>query len=134
MMHRNAIVLIVTLILGLLLVPLAADAQPPVKIPKIGFLSSGSARSYVAAEDPFLQGLQELGYIEGQNITIERRFDEENLDRLPDLAAELVHLQVDVIVARAAAIGTRAAMQATSTIPIVLATGGTNPVENGLVA
>ena len=69
-----------------------------------------------------------------RQLRIERRFAEENLDRLPDLAAELVHLQVDVIVARAAAIGTRAAMQVTSTIPIVMATGGMNPVENGLVA
>jgi hypothetical protein len=95
------------------------------------FLIWCSARSYAAAEDPLLQGLRELGYIEGQTITIERRFAEENLDRFHDLAAELVHLQVDLIVARAAAIEARAAMQATSTIPIVMATDGTNPVENG---
>jgi putative ABC transport system substrate-binding protein len=133
-MRWSAVGCIMTLTLSFLVAPLAVDAQQPVKIPKIGFLSGGSARSYVAAEDTLLQGLQDLGYIEGQNLTIERRFAEEHLNRLPDLAAELVHLQVDIIVARAAAIGTQAAMQATSTIPIVMATGGTNPVENGLVA
>jgi ABC-type uncharacterized transport system substrate-binding protein len=129
-MTRRTIALLMTLALGILVALLAAEAQQPAKIPKIGVLYAGSARSYPY---PLQPGLQELGYIEGQNITIEYRFAEENLDRLPDLAAELVQLQVDVIVARGTLV-TQAAMQATSTIPIVMATGGNDPVGNSLVA
>ena len=108
--------------------PLAADAQQPGKMPRIGILNNGPA----AVSSPLLQGLHALGYTEGQNLTIEVRFADWNLDRLPDLAAELVALKVDVIVA-AATPAARAAKQATSTIPIVAISMG-DPVNDELVA
>jgi putative ABC transport system substrate-binding protein len=76
----------------------AAGAQPPKKIPRIGFLASTTASSELPRLDGFRRGLHELGYTEGQNITIEYRFGEGDPDRLPALAAELVRLGVDVIV------------------------------------
>ncbi len=108
--------------------PLAAGAQQPGKVARIGVLSLGSA---VDALSPFRQGLRELGYIEGQNIVIESRFAEGKAERLPDLAAELVSLKVDIIVAG----GTPpplAAKRATKTIPIVMTSAG-DPVGSGLV-
>jgi ABC-type uncharacterized transport system substrate-binding protein len=110
----------------------SAEAQQPKKIFRIGFL--GGALEAGAGENlPSLrQGLRELGYVEGQNITIETRLSEGKFDRLPGLATELVRLKVDVIVTQStpAAI---AAKNATSTIPIIL-TGGTDPVATGLVS
>jgi putative ABC transport system substrate-binding protein len=82
--------------------------------------------------EAFLQGLRDLGYVEGQNITIEYRMADGNIERLPELAAELVHLNVDLIVAVATPAG-RAAQQATKTIPIVVNAMG-DPVQDGLVA
>src|SRR6266566_492525 len=108
--------------------PLAADAQQPGKMPRIGILNNGPA----AVSSPLLQGLHALGYTEGQNLTIEVRFADWNLERLRDLADELVALKVDVIVA-AATPAARAAKQATSTIPIVAVSMG-DPVEDDLVA
>src|SRR5262249_55751743 len=107
-----------------------AQAQQIKKIPKIGVLSTGSASSETARNEAFLQGLRELGYVVGQNILIEHRYAEAKPDRLPELAAELVRLKVDVIVAGALAIG--AAKNATKTIPIVMATSG-DPVAYGYV-
>jgi len=107
-----------------------AQAQQLKQVPKIGVLSTGSASSGAARNEAFLQGLRELGYVVGQNILIEHRYAEANLDRLPELAAELVRLKVDVIVAGALAI--RAAKNATKTIPIVMATSG-DPVAYGYV-
>jgi putative ABC transport system substrate-binding protein len=124
---------IVTLALGLLVAPLAAEAQPPTKVHRIGYLIAGSAP---AGPDPrlhdFRQGLRDLGYVEGQNLIIEPRYAEGSDARLRDLAAELVRLQVEVIVAGGSA-ATRAAQQATRTIPIVMAGSG-NPVGLGFVA
>src|SRR3979411_1004287 len=80
--------------------PLAAHAQQPAKVPRIGYLSPGSASAGLLSRDEaFRQGLRDLGYVEGRNIVIEDRFAEAKFDRLAGLAAELVRLEVDVIVA-----------------------------------
>ena len=117
------------LALGTLSAPLVAEAQPA-RVPRIGYLGNGSAPP-VLAELWFNRGLRELGWIEGQTITIEYRWAEGNLDRLPALAAELVQAQVDVIAA-AGAVGIRAAQRATRTIPIVFVILN-NPVDFGLM-
>ena len=105
---------------AVLAAPLAAEAQP-VKVPRIGVLRVGTA------PDPnvegFRRGLRELGYVEGQNVVIEYRWAEGKADRLPALAAELVRLKVDVIVAGGAP-ATQAAMRTTSTVPIVTVAAG----------
>jgi putative ABC transport system substrate-binding protein len=110
----------------------AANAQQPVKVPRIGYLGAQSHSTASVRVDPFRQGLRELGYVEGRNIVIEWRFAEEKIDRLSALAAELGRLKVDIIVT-AGRIPTRAAKEATSTIPIVM-TQNSDPVANGFVA
>ncbi len=105
---------------------LSAEAQQPTKIPRIGYLSAASPSANSARIEAFRQGLRELGYVEGKNIVIEWRSAEGKLDRLPALAAELVRLKVDVIVT-AGPTATRAAKEATSTIPIVM-TQDSDPV------
>jgi ABC-type uncharacterized transport system substrate-binding protein len=109
----------------------SAAAQQQKKIPRIGRLTFVSTTADSSPTEPFRQGLRELGYVEGKNIVIEWRFAEGKLDRLPALAAELVRLKVDVIVT-AGATATRAAKEATSTIPIVFLQDP-DPVGNGLV-
>jgi putative ABC transport system substrate-binding protein len=116
----------------LLALPFPARAQQPTKIPRIGWLTGSSLSANSARREAFRQGLRELGYIEGKNIVIEWRSAEGKLDRLPALAAELVRLKVDIIVT-AGAIVTRAAKEATSTIPIVM-TQDVDPVGTGFVA
>ena len=108
-----------------------AQAQQPTKIPRIGYLG-GSAASNLARREAFRQGLRELGYVEGKNIVIEWRYSEGQPDRERAHAAELVRLKVDVIVT-VGSNPTRAAKQATSTIPIVMAQDP-DPVGNGFVA
>jgi len=121
------------LALGLLVTPFAADAQPAGKVRRLGVLGLGAAPSAaVARQSPFWQAMHELGWVEGENITVERRFAEGMLDRLPDLAADLVRLRPDVIVTTGTP-GVRAAQQATTTIPIVLMGAGML-VEQGIVA
>ena len=115
-------------ILGLFAPPLSAEAQQVGKVYRIGILANVSGGIW----GPFIEGLRDLGYVEGQNITIERRSSEGKYERLSDLAAELVRLQVDVIVAPANE-NVVAAKQATRTIPIVMAGSG-DPVGSGLVA
>src|SRR5215813_10495230 len=109
-----------------------AQAQQPGKIARIGFLDASTASGMAVLVEAFQQELTKLGWIEGKNITIEYRFAEQKLERLPDLAAELVRLKVDLIVTSG---GTTplAAKKATSTIPIVMTTS-TDPVGTGLVA
>jgi putative ABC transport system substrate-binding protein len=121
-----------TLASSLLAAPRAAEAQSAGKVYRIGYLSSGSASSNPRVIEAFRQGLQELGWVEGQNIAIEYRWAEGRLDRLPDLAEELVRLKVDVIVASPTP-GATAAKKATGAVPIV-AVSLTHPVELGLVA
>src|SRR5262245_33903692 len=108
--------------------PLAAHAQQPAKTARIGYLAF---RSPIPADDAFLKGLAELGWIEGQNIVIERRFAGGNVEQLKGSAAELVRLNVDVIVAAASA-PTKVAKEATASIPIVFANAG-DPVGQGFV-
>ena len=116
--------------MSLLAAPLAAEAQRAAKIARIGYLSPNLATSPHLRE-ALRQGLRDLGYVEGRNLVIEYRDAEGKLERLRVLAAELVALKVDVIVA-ATSPGALAAKQATKTIPIVFA-GTTDPVASGLV-
>jgi putative ABC transport system substrate-binding protein len=110
---------------------LAADAQPSAKVARIGYLSAvGGAESPPA--EAFRQGLRELGYVEGHNIAIEFRTAEGQIDRLPALAAELVQLPVDVLVARSTA-AAQAAKNTTTTVPIVMVVDA-DPVATRLVA
>ena len=129
-MWYSAIGYIVTLTLSLFVVPLAAEAQLPAKVPRIGILSSGSLQDNSDNRDAFLQGLHALGYVEGQTIILEERWAEQKRERLPDLAAELVRLQVEIIVAGNAT-SARAASQAAERLPIVLAGG--DAVGTGLI-
>ena len=116
----------------LLAVAAIAEVQQPKKVPRIGFLAPATRTGYQHQTDAFLQGLRELGYVEGQNIVIEYRWADGNFERLPELAAELVRLKVDVIVA-AVTQASLAAKNATGTIPIVMVAVA-NPVDSGLVA
>src|SRR5262245_7588314 len=117
---------------ALLAVAVTVEAQQPGKIFRIGFLDNSNASGMAVMVDAFRQQLGKLGWIEGKNIAIEYRFAEGKNDRLPELAAELVRLKVDLIVAtdtRSALVG----KNATTTIPIVMANVG-DPVAAGLVA
>ena len=108
-----------------------AGAQQPKKIPRVGYLAAVSASADAPRLEAFRQGLRDLGYVEGQNIIIEYRHESRDFDRLPGLAAELIGLQIDVLVA----VTTNAALaarNATGTIPIVFM-GVTDPIAAGLV-
>ena len=124
----------VVALLALGIAPLVAEGQQKTKISRIGFLSPSSSPDSRMQHvlEAFRRGMDELGYVEGRNITIESRWAEGKYDRLPGLAAELVLLKVDVIVASAVP-AIRAAKEATSTIPIVMAIV-VDPVATGLVA
>jgi putative tryptophan/tyrosine transport system substrate-binding protein len=130
-MGCSAIGCIVTLILSLLAAPLATEAQPLEKVPRVGYLSDDSGSLRFTAFEPLAKGLRELGYLEGRHIVFEPRYAEGKIDVLPGLAAELVHSKVDVIVAYGTP-AAQAAQHATRTIPIVALMG--EPVEMGLVA
>jgi len=120
-------------VLLLLAAPLApAAAQPSEKVPRVGVLNPRTRSDASPQIEAFVQGLRELGWVDGKNIVIEYRWAEGRSDRLPDLAAELVRLKVDVIFAANTSVAL-AAKNATGTIPIVMATGG-DPVGLGLVA
>jgi putative ABC transport system substrate-binding protein len=122
----SILVVVVLLVLGVI-----AEAQQPKKVSRIGYLLTGNPTSESTDSEAIRQALRELGYIEGQNIAFEYRYAEGKPDRYPELAAELVHLKVDIIVVEGNA-PIRAAKNATKTIPIVMA-GGSDPVGAGLV-
>ena len=129
-MKRRAFVTVVGM--SLLAAPLRLAAQSAQRVPHVGYLFS-----FIPAEGRHLreacrQGLRELGYVEGQNIVLEPRWADGRHERLPELAAELVRLRVDVIVS-AATPASRAAKAATSSIPIVIVGIG-EPVKMGLIA
>ena len=121
------------LTLGLLAAPLAAEAQQAEKVYRIGFLSSTVARSAPFFE-AFFQALRELGYIESKNLTVDFRTAEGKAERLAELAADLVRLKVDLIVASGPEAVLRAARAATMTIPIVVVAVDFDPVATGYVA
>ena len=118
---------------ALTVVGAVATAQQPKKIPRIGYLSSSDPASESTRFEGIRLALRERGHIEGQSIASEYRYTEGQPDRLPELAAELVRLKVDIIVVAGGTIPVRAAKNATKTIPIVMTGGGDDPVEAGLV-
>jgi putative tryptophan/tyrosine transport system substrate-binding protein len=130
----NKKLIVCVLLTVFLLTASVAQAQQTSKIPRIGYLTNAplSASPEVGVQDAFRQGLRELGYVEGKNILIEWRSGERNRDRQRALAAELARLKVDVIVAAGSG-DIRAAKEATTTIPIVMVSGG-DPVASGFVA
>ena len=117
----------------LLTVGVTVQAQQPKKVARIGYLSNTDAASDSARAEGIRLALRELGYIEGQNIVIEHRYAEGRPDREPGLAAELVRLKVDIIVAAAGDRTIQAAKNATKTIPIVMTGQGSDPVRAGHV-
>jgi putative ABC transport system substrate-binding protein len=117
----------------MLAAPLLAASQPPQTVLRIGYLAVGGRTPDGAPPGLLREGLRDLGYVEGQNVTYEARFGEGKLERLAGLAAELVRIQVDVIVATGGP-ATAAARQATSTIPIVMAPAAGDAVAAGLIA
>ncbi len=126
--------LIISLVLAILFAPLSSDAQQPRKIPRIGYLVLAPLTDPPSPERAaFLEGLRELGYVEGKTVSIEYRSAGWNAELLPDLAEELVRLKVDVIVTGGGGAVADAARQATKTIPIVVAASA-DPVGIGLVA
>jgi putative ABC transport system substrate-binding protein len=131
-MMIRGVALVAVLAVSLLAAPLAADAQQAGKVPRIGFLSLTSPSDRPPLLDAFRQRLRELGWVEGQNIVIDYRYAEGRVDRLPDLAAELVRLKVDLIVSLGTQ-GVTAAKNATETIPIVMI-AVRDPVGTGLIA
>jgi putative ABC transport system substrate-binding protein len=124
---------IVSVALGMLAAPLLAAAQPPPQVLHIGYLGVAGRTPDGAPPGPLREGLRDLGYVEGQNVAYEARFAEGKQERLAGLAAELVRIQVDVIVA-AGGLATTAARQATSTIPIVMAPAAGDAVALGWIA
>jgi len=125
-------VTVLTVCAMLLALSSPSQAQQPKNVPQIGFLGFTSLSGIAARIEAFRQGLRELGYVDGKNIVIEYRSAEGKLDRLSELAAELVRLKVDVIVTSGPSV-TRAVKEATTTIPIVMGFD-TDPVGNGFVA
>ena len=117
---------------GLLAAPLTAEGQQPGRVARIGYLAANLAVADPRTREAFLQGLRDLGYVEGRNLLIEYRDAAGKTERFPALAAELVALKVDVIVAAGGTLAALAAKQATTTLPIVFAAVG-NPVAEGLV-
>ena len=131
-MIREALTLIATLTLGTLAATVTAGAQHAARVPRIGvlFASTPAATSHLL--DGLRQGLREHGYVEGQHIILERRYGQAGVERMSDVAAELVRLKVDVLVA-ATDPATAALRQQTQTIPVVMA-NSTDPVGTGFVA
>ena len=129
-MERRTFMSLVSAVL--LAAPLAVEAQPAGKVYRVGVLETAPIVLNAANLDAFRQGLQELGYVEGQNLVIEYRSADGRADRFPDLANELVRLKVDLILARGTSAVT-AAKKATRTIPIVMTSSG-DPLGRGIVS
>jgi putative tryptophan/tyrosine transport system substrate-binding protein len=129
-MNKKAVAILVTTLI--LTFAFSVAPQQPTKVPRIGFLGATYRSTNAARIEAFRQGLRELGYVEGKNIVIEYRWAEGKTERLPDLAAELVRLKVDIIVTAGPAV-TRPAKEASSTIPIVMSFDN-DPVGSGFVA
>ncbi len=125
--------LIIVLIVMILLWTPLIEAQPTQKTARIGLLGGMSASTFAERMEVFRQQLLELGYIEGKNMIFEERWAEGKLERLPHLASELIGRKVDVMVTFGGAAPATVAKKATSTIPIVMAAGGSDPVKAGLV-
>ena len=123
----SILVAMVLLALGVI-----AEAQQPKRVPRLGYLSNTGPASDSTRSEGIRLALRELGYIEGQNIATEYRYAEGKINRLPELAAELVRLKVDIIVV-SGDIPIQAAKNATKTIPIVMMGGGIDPVEAGYI-
>ena len=130
---KKAAVPSILVVVVLLAVAVIAEAQQAKKVPRIGYLIGASTSAYAARTEALRQGLREFGYVEGKNMSFEYRSADGKSDGLPELAAELVRLKVDVIVTGGGPSVTRAAKEATVTIPIVMANDG-DPVGNGFVA
>jgi putative ABC transport system substrate-binding protein len=111
----------------------SAHAQQPKKVARIGYLSNTDPATESARSEAIRRPLRELGYIEGQNIAIEYRYAEGKFDRAPELAAELVRLNVDIVVVAGGSTWIPAAKNASKTIPIVMAVSSIDPVKQGLV-
>ena len=122
---------IVALVVPLAVTGATAEAQQTGKVPRIGFLDGSTASGIAVLSEAFRQELTKLGWVEGKNIAIEYRFAEQKRERLPELAADLVRLKVDLIVVTGGPVAL-AAKRATTTIPIVMVTAG-DPVGAGLV-
>jgi putative ABC transport system substrate-binding protein len=132
-MHRHRRRRLLHGVLALAASSLLSGCEKPAKAPRIGFLAVGSREGRAFLIDGFLQGLREHGYVEGQNIVIEYRFSADRNDRLPELAAELIALKVDLIVASGSP-ASFAAKEATDKIPIIMPSLNADPVATGLVA
>jgi ABC-type uncharacterized transport system substrate-binding protein len=130
---KKAVVPSIFVVVVLLAVAVIAEAQQAKKIPRIGYLSNSDPATESTRSEPIRLALRERGYIEGQNIAIENRYAEGKVDRAPELAAELVRLNVDIIVVAGGPTWIRAAKNASKTIPIVMAGLSADPVERGLV-
>ena len=111
----------------------SASAQQPKKVFRIGYLSQFEPSREAPRSEAIRVALRELGYVEGQNIAIEYRYAEGKPDRFSDLAAELVRLKVDIIVAAGGSVIVQATKNATKTIPIIMLGGGLDPIKAGLV-
>ena len=130
--HAMKTLIYLLLVIAMMVPGRMVQAQQPAKVPRIGFLGTASASAASARMEALRQGLRELGYVDGKNIVIEQRYAEEKLDRLNELAAELVRLKVDVIVTVGPA-AIRSVKEATAAIPIVMGVDD-DPVGNGFVA
>jgi putative tryptophan/tyrosine transport system substrate-binding protein len=130
-MNRTCGALLITLALGFLVVPLAAEGQPVGRLPRIGFLGNSTAALEANLVGPFREGLRDLGYVEGQNILIEYRWAEGKYERLPELISDLIRLNVEMIVT-AGTPASLAVKKATTSIPLVMSAVG-DPVGTGLI-
>src|SRR5262245_18948900 len=130
-MKKAAVPILVAVIL--LTVAVVTEAQQPKKVARIGYLSNTDPATESARSEAIRRALRELGYIEGQNVTIEYRYAEGKFDRAPELAAELVRLKADLILVSAGGRYLQAVKNATTTIPIVMVGAGADPVDTGII-